>query len=202
MRIVGAVTVCFVDGVGIDLCAAVRLGEPAEEFGVLRVGSVGRTTAFHRRSALFPLSCHCTEIPCQRVAIGGELRIERLCRRNGHSVVQTAARSGGVPALERMTGLDRRARRGGCRRIRLACRGDAGLAINGAAIRACIPRDCQADSRAAIVALSITVRIRMVGVFFTGAVAKAEQVFERLCCVSSALGPMNHKNTSGQHNHR
>ena len=31
MRIVGAVTICFVDGVGIDLCAAVRFREPAEE---------------------------------------------------------------------------------------------------------------------------------------------------------------------------
>ena len=69
-----------------------------------------------------------------------------------------------------MTGLDRRARRGGCRRIRLACRGDAGLAINGAAVRSGIPLDRQADSCTAIVALAVTVRVGVVCVLI-GAVA-------------------------------
>lgn len=64
-----------------------------------------------------------------------------------------------------MTGLDRRARRGGCRRIRLACRGDAGLAINGAAVRSGVPLDRQADSCTAIVALAVTVRVGVVSVF-------------------------------------
>ena len=64
-----------------------------------------------------------------------------------------------------MTGLDRRARRGGCRRIRLACRGDAGLAINGAAVRSGVPLDRQADRCAAIVALAVTVRVGVVSVF-------------------------------------
>ena len=64
-----------------------------------------------------------------------------------------------------MTGLDRRARRGGCRRIRLACRGDAGFAINGAAVRSGVPLDRQADSCTAIVALAITVRVGVVSVF-------------------------------------
>ena len=57
------------------------------------------------------------------------------------------------------------------RRIRLACRGDAGLAINGAAVAARVPSDGQADGRAAIVALAVTVGIHMVGVFFTGCFA-------------------------------
>ena len=70
-----------------------------------------------------------------------------------------------------MTGLDRRARRGGCRRIRLACRGDAGLAINGAAIRSGVPLDRQADSCTAIVALSIAVCIYMIGVLFATCLA-------------------------------
>jgi len=64
-----------------------------------------------------------------------------------------------------VTGLDRRARRGGCRRIRLACRGDAGLAINGAAVRSGVPLDRQADSCTAIVALAVTVRVGVVSVF-------------------------------------
>ena len=91
--------------------------------------------------------------------------VERLCRCDGHGIVQTATRSGGVPALERMTGLDRRARRGGCRRIRLACRGDAGLAVNRAAICACIPCNCQRNGCTAIVALAVTVRVGVVSVF-------------------------------------
>ena len=70
-----------------------------------------------------------------------------------------------------MTGLDRRARRGGCRRIRLACRGDAGFAINRAAVCACVPSDGQADRCAAIVADTIRVGIHMVGVFFATCLA-------------------------------
>ena len=136
MRIVGAVTICLVDGVGIDLCAAVRFREPAEELGIL-------ARRLSRQRQLFPIGllrflCRAiAKIPRQRIAVGGKLCVERLCRCDGHGIVQTATRSGGVPALERMTGLDRRARRGGCRRIRLACRDDAGLAVNGAAICAC-----------------------------------------------------------------
>ena len=167
MRIVGAVTICLVDGVGIDLCAAVRFREPAEELGILARRLSGEDECF----AVGLLRCLCVsiaEIPCDRIAIGGKLCVERLCRCDGHGIVQTATRSGGVPALERMTSLDRRARRGGCRRIRLACRGDAGLAINRAAICACIPCNCQRNGRTAIVALSIAVCIYMIGAFFTG----------------------------------
>ena len=164
MRIVGAVTICFVDGVGIDLCAAVRFREPAEELGIL-------ARRLSRQRQLFPIGllrflCRAiAKIPRQRIAVGGKLCVERLCRCDGHGIVQTATRSGGVPALERMTGLDRRARRGGCRRIRLACRGDAGFAINGAAVRSGVPLDRQADSCTAIVALAVTVRVGVVSVF-------------------------------------
>ena len=164
MRIVGAVTICLVDGVGIDLCAAVRFREPAEELGIL-------ARRLSRQRQLFPIGllrflCRAiAKIPRQRIAVGSKLRIEGLGCRNGQSVVQTAAGSGRVPALERMTGLDRRARRGGCRRIRLACRGDAGFAINGAAVRSGVPLDRQADSCTAIVALAVTVRVGVVSVF-------------------------------------
>ena len=164
MRIVGAVTICLVDGVGIDLRAAGRLGEPAEEFGVLARRLGGENERFTVGLLRF-LCCAIAKIPRQRIAVGGKLCVERLCRCDGHGIVQTATRSGGVPALERMTGLDRRARRGGCRRIRLACRGDAGLAINGAAIRSGVPLDRQADSCTAIVALAVTVRVGVVSVF-------------------------------------
>ena len=67
-----------------------------------------------------------------------------------------------------MTGLDRRARRGGCRRIRLACRGDAGLVVNGAAVCACVPFDRQTDRSAAVVALSVAVRVDVVCIFLAG----------------------------------
>ena len=164
LRIVGAVSIRLVDGVGIDLRAAGRLGEPAEEFGVLARRLGGENERFTVGLLCF-LCCAVTEIPCDRVAICGELRIKRLCCCDGHGIVQTATRSGGVPALERMTGLDRRARRGGCRRIRLACRGDAGFAINGAAVRSGVPLDRQADSCTAIVALAVTVRVGVVSVF-------------------------------------
>ena len=170
MRIVGAVSIRLVDGVGIDLRAAVYFRKPTEEFGIFARRFSGEDECF----AVGLLRCLCVsiaEIPCDRIAIGGKLCVERLCRCDGHSVVQAAARSRGVPALERMTGLDRCARRGGCRRIRLACRGDAGFAINRAAICACIPCNCQRNGRAAIVALSIAVGIHMVGVFFTGCFA-------------------------------
>jgi len=169
MRIVGAVTICLVDGVGIDLRAAVYFRKPTEEFSIFARRFSGEDECF----AVGLLRCLCVsiaEIPCDRIAIGGKLCVERLCRRDRHGVIQIAARSGGVPALEGMAGFDRRARRGGCRRIRLACRGDAGFAINGAAVRSGVPLDRQADSCTAIVALSIAVRIGVVCVLI-GAVA-------------------------------
>ena len=124
-----------------------------------------KTSVFQNSLIWFGAGVSIAEIPCDRIAIGGKLCVERLCRCDGHSVVQAAARSRRVPALERMTGLDRRARGGGCRRIRLACRGDAGFAINRAAVRSGVPLDRQADSCAAIVALSIAVRIGVVCIF-------------------------------------
>ncbi len=130
-----------------------------------------------RQRQLFPIGLlrfsvvAIAKIPRQRIAVGGKLRIERLCRRDGQSVVQTAARSGRVPALEGMAGFDRRARRGGCRRIRLACRGDAGFAINGAAVRSGVPLDRQADRCAAVITSAIAVRIHMIGVFFATCLA-------------------------------
>ena len=129
-----------------------------------------KTSVFQNSLIWFGAGVSIAEIPCDRIAIGGKLCVERLCRCDGHGIVQTATRSGGVPALERMTGLDRRARRGGCRRIRLACRGDAGFAINGAAVRSGVPLDRQADSCTAIVALAVTVRVGVVCVLI-GAVA-------------------------------
>ena len=167
MRIVGAVTICFVDGVGIDLRAAVCFCEPAEELRVF-ARRFGRQDKFFAVGLLCFLCRAITEIPRQRIAVGGKLRVEGLGCRDGHSVVQAAARSGSVPALESVTGLDRRARRGGCHRIRLACRDDAGLVINGAAVCARVPCDGQADGRAAIVALAVAIRVDVVCVFFTG----------------------------------
>ena len=124
-----------------------------------------KTSVFQNSLIWFGAGVSIAEIPCDRIAIGGKLCVERLCHCDGHGVVQAAARSRRVPALERMTGLDRRARRGGCRRIRLACRGDAGLAVNRAAICACIPCNCQRNGRTAIVALAVTVRVGVVSVF-------------------------------------
>ena len=170
MRIVGAVTICLVDGVGIDLRAAFYFRKPTEELGILAC-RLGRQDKFFTIGLLCFLCCSVTEIPRQRVAVGGKLCVERLCRRDGHGVVQAAARSRRVPALERMTGLDRRARRGGCRRIWLACRDGAGLAVNGAAVCACIPCDGQRNCCAAIVALSVTVSVHMVCVFLTACLA-------------------------------
>ena len=148
----------------LSMRAAVYFRKPTEEFGIF-------ARRFSRQRQLFPIGllrflCRAiAKIPRQRIAVGGKLCVERLCHCDGHSVVQAAARSRRVPALEGVTGLDRRARRGGCRRIRLACRGDAGLAINGAAVRSGVPLDRQADSCTAIVALAVTVRVGVVSVF-------------------------------------
>ena len=76
-----------------------------------------------------------------------------------------------VPALESVTGLDRRTRRGDCRRIRLACRGDAGLAVNGAAVRSGVPLDRHADGCAAIVTFAVAVFVGVVCIFLTGIAA-------------------------------
>ena len=167
MRIVGAVAICLVDGVGIDLRAADRFREPTEEFSVLARRLGGKDERF--TIGLLCFLCRAiAKIPRQRLAVGGKLCVERLCRCDDHGIVQTAARSRRVPALERMTGLDRRARRGGCRRIRLACRGDAGLVVNGAAVCACVPFDRQTDRSAAVVALSVAVRVDVVCIFLAG----------------------------------
>ena len=60
MRIVGAVTICLVDGVGIDLCAAVRFREPAEELGILARRLSGEDECF----AVGLLRCLCVSISC------------------------------------------------------------------------------------------------------------------------------------------
>ena len=64
-----------------------------------------------------------------------------------------------------MTGLARRARRSGCRRVGLDRRGEAGLTVDRAAVAARVPSDGQADRCAAIVALAVTVRVGVVSVF-------------------------------------
>ena len=75
MRIVGAVSIRLVDGVGINLRAAGRLGEPTEEFGVLARRLGGENERFTVGLLCF-LCCAVTEIPRQRIAVGGKLRIE------------------------------------------------------------------------------------------------------------------------------
>ena len=170
MRIVGAVSIRLVDGVGINLRAAGRLGEPTEEFGVLARRLGGENERFTVGLLCF-LCCAVTEIPRQRIAVGGKLRIEGFCRCDSHGVVQAAARNGRVPALKRMTGLDRRTCRSGCGRIGLARRGDTGLAVDGAAVRSGIPCEGQRNCCAAVVADTIRVGIHMVGVFFATCLA-------------------------------
>ena len=154
-----------------------------------------------RRFALFVSVVSIAEIPCDRIAICGKLCIERLCRRDSHGVVQAAARSGGVPALEGMAGLDRRTRRGCRRRIRLACRGDTGLAVNGAAVRSGVPLDRQADGRTAIVALAVAVCVHMVGIFRSQNRRRPSRFWCALCCVIRCP-TTNHKNSCDWRNHR
>ena len=79
MRIVGAVSIRLVDGVGIDLRAAVYFRKPTEEFGIFARRFSGEDECF----AVGLLRCLCVsiaEIPCDRIAIGGKLCVERLCR--------------------------------------------------------------------------------------------------------------------------
>ena len=160
------------------LCAADRFGEPAEELGILAC-RLGRQDKFFTIGLLCFLCRAIAKIPRQRIAVGSKLRIEGLGCRNGLSVVQTAAGSGRVPALESVTGLDRRTCRGGRCGIRLARRGDAGLAVNGAAVAACVPSDGQADRRAAVVTLPVTVCVGVVCIFFAG-IAASEAGFRAL----------------------
>ena len=181
MRIVGAVTICLVDGVGIDLRAAVYFRKPTEEFGIFAHRFSGEDECF----AVGLLRCLCVsiaEIPCDRIAIGGKLCVERLCCCDGHSVVQAAARSRRVPALERMTGLDRRTRRGSRRRIRLASRSDTGFAVNAAAVRSSIPLDRQTDGRAAIVADAISIRISVVAILIARIAAGRARLGALMLC--------------------
>ena len=70
-----------------------------------------------------------------------------------------------------MTGLARRARRGGCCRIGLDRCGDAGLAVDRAAVAACIPCNRQRNSSSAGVTFPVTIGIHMVSILITGIAA-------------------------------
>ena len=140
-------------------------GEPTKELRIFARRFGGEDERF-AVGLLCRLCISVTEIPCDRIAVGSKLRIEGLCRRDSHGIVQAAARSGRVPTLECMTGLDRCTRRGGRCGIRLARRGDAGFAINRATICACIPLDRQTDRCTAVVADTICVGISVVCIFF------------------------------------
>ena len=84
------------------------------------------------------------------------------------------------------TGLDRRARRGCCRRIRLAGRDDAGLAVNGAAVCACFPSDGQGNGRTAIVTFAIAVCVHMIRVFIGGRLADRAGFGSLVLCFAGA----------------
>ena len=70
-----------------------------------------------------------------------------------------------------MTGLARRARRSGCRRVGLDRRGEAGLTVDRAAVAARVPSDGQADGRAAGVTFAVAIGIHMVSILITGIAA-------------------------------
>ena len=170
MRIVGAVTICFVDGVGIDLCAAVRFREPAEELGVLTFRIGGQHNLF-TIDLLSRFALTDAQIPCYGVLVGRKLRVKCRAAGDRDRTVKAAARLCRKPALERVAGLDGNA----AWRRRLAVRLNSFtvrcFAVNGAAVAARVPSDGQADGRAAIVALAIAVGIHMVGVFFATCLA-------------------------------
>ena len=63
-----------------------------------------------------------------------------------------------------MTGLARRARRSGCRRVGLDRRGEAGLAVDRAAVAACIPCNRQRNGCAAIIANTVCVGILVIAI--------------------------------------
>ena len=70
-----------------------------------------------------------------------------------------------------MTGLARRARRSGCRRVGLDRRGEAGLAVDRAAVAACIPCNRQRNGCAAGVTFPVTIGIHMVSILIAGIAA-------------------------------
>ena len=109
MRIVGGSPRCAIGGGAGHLGSAAGAGIPTGE-GIPGPGgggwqcqrrsvSLGGGTAGGRAAI---------GIPCHRVGIGGKLRIEGPGRGHRHSVIQTAAAGGSVPASERVTALDRR----------------------------------------------------------------------------------------------
>ena len=94
------------------------------------------------------------------------MRIERLAGRNRRDgVIELAARFFGIPVLECVSGFHRRSAGRGRLAVRLHGFGKAGLAVDRAAVAACVPCDRQRNRCAAIVALSIAVRIGVVCIF-------------------------------------
>ena len=95
------------------------------------------------------------------------------CRAAGDRdrTVKTAATLGREPAFERVTGLDRNIPWRGRPAVRLDGFREAALAVDRAAVCACIPLNCQADGRAAVVTLAVTVRVGVVSVFIAGIAA-------------------------------
>ena len=97
--------------------------------------------------------------------------VKRRAAGDRDRAVKAAARFCREPALERVAGLDGNAARCGRLAVRLYGFGKAGLAVNRAAVCACIPLDCQADGCTAIVADTICVGISVVCIFFAGIAA-------------------------------
>ena len=127
------------------------------------------------------------QIPCYGVLIGFKLRIERLAGRNRRDgVIELAARFFGIPALECVSGFHRRsAGRSRCR-IRLYSFTVRCFAVNGAAVCACIPCNCQRNRCTAVVALSVAVCVHMIRVFIGGRLADRAGFGSLVLCFAGA----------------
>ena len=133
----------------------------------MRAGSAGRFSGQVQRFAVGLVGSFRfagTEIPCDLVFCRGKLRIECPRGRNGDRVVQCAVCLFGVPAGERVTGLDRRV--AGCNGGLVGRDGGrhAVLAVDAAAVGRGIPRHNQRDICAAIIANTVCVGILVIAI--------------------------------------
>ena len=110
-------------------------------------------------------------VPCNVIGVGGVLRVKRCAGRNRDGAVKTAAALGCEPPLERITGLDGDIARRGRLAVRLDGFTVRRFSVNRAAVAACVPCDGQGNSRTAVVAFAVAVRVHMIGVFIRSCLA-------------------------------
>ena len=168
MRVICRVAVRGINRVRGDFRAVLRICEPTQELCIFAFRFGGERELFSV-DLLCRFRAAVAQIPRHDVGICGKLRVKRLAGSHGADRgVELAIRFCGVPAFEAVTFFDRE-RRGSCRfAVRLDGFAIRCFAVNGAAVAACIPCDGQGNGCATIVALAVTVRIGVVGVFFTG----------------------------------